>query len=137
MDIRIRWGRIVLAAVLLEVAITAVVLPFGMMYGNPLSADPGARGNTTPYFVSAAVGCAVLGFFFGRWVASKAGSRFALHGLLLGLTAMALYIGLGSLTPGGLPALITAYGPGLYMLFNVLRTLGCWAGGAYQGTRRA
>jgi hypothetical protein len=31
---RIDWGRIVLAAALLEVAITAV-MPFGLIYGNP------------------------------------------------------------------------------------------------------
>ena len=132
----IRWGRIVIAAVLLEVAITAVVLPFGLIYGNPLSADPSQRGNTTPYFVSAAVGCAVLGFVFGRWAASRAGSRFGLHGLLVGVVAMTLYIGLGSLTPGGLPAVVAAYGLALYVLFNLLRTLGCWAGGLYQGRRR-
>ena len=80
MSDRIHWGRIILSAVLLEVAITAVVTPFGMIYGNPLNAQPGQPMNTTPYFVAAGAGCAVLGFLFGRWAAAKAsraGSGFA------------------------------------------------------------
>lgn len=136
MDRRIRWGRIVLAAFLLEVAITAVVLPVGMIYGDPLSAPPGQPINATPYFVAAAAGCAVLGFLFGMWGAAKASSRFSLHGLLVGITAMLLYFGLCSLAPGGLPAVIAAYGLAIYVLLNVLRTLGCWAGGIYLGKRR-
>ena len=136
MDTRIRWGRIVLNAFLLELAISLIVTPFGLIYGNPLNVTPGGPGNTTPYLVSAAVGCAVMGFIFGRWTATKAGSQHALHGLLLGFTAMALYIGLGTLAPGGLSHIITAYGVGLYVLFNVLRTLGCWAGGWWAGRQR-
>lgn len=134
MDDRIRWGRIVLAAVLLEVAITAVVLPVGAIYGNPLNPRPGQ--NTTPYLASAAVGCAVLGFLFGLWGAAKSSSRFALHGLLVGIVATVLYIGGCSLAPGGLPGVIAAYSPALFALFNVLRILGCWAGGIYHGVRR-
>ena len=133
MDTRIRWGRIILAAVLLEIAITAVVMPVGLMFGNPLSTDPAGVGNTTPYFVCAAAGCAIMGFIFGAWAARKAGARHGLHGLLVGITALALYIALGSLAPGGLAAIITAYGLPLYILFNVLRTLGAWTGGMYAG----
>ena len=129
MDTSIRWGRIVVAAILLEIAITALVLPFGMMYGNPLDPQPD-RMNMTPYLVSAAVGCAGFGFVFGRWVARRAGSRVALHGLLVGVVATLLYFGLCSLAPGGLRGVIAAYSPALYATFNVLRILGAWAGGA-------
>ena len=135
MDRRIRWGRVVLAAILLEVAITAVVLPFGLMYGNPLDARPGLPLNTTPYFVAAGVGCAFLGFLFGFWAAAKASSRIALHGLLVGIVATLVYVGLCSLAPGGLPAVIAAYSPALFGLFNVLRILGCWAGGMYCASK--
>jgi hypothetical protein len=133
---RIRWGRVILAAVLLEAAITAVVTPAGLIYGNPLNATPGEPLNTTPYFVSAGVGCAVLGFLFGMWGAAKATSRFGLHGLLVGIVATLLYFGLCSLAPGGLSAVVAAYSLALYALFNVLRILGCWMGGIAQGRRR-
>jgi hypothetical protein len=131
MDHRIRWGRIVLSAFLLEVAITAFVTPFGLIYGNPLNATSGQPMNTTPYFVSAAVGCAGLGFLFGLWTARKASSRPGLHGLLTGIVASVIYFGLCLLAPGGLPAVIAAYSPAIYGLLNVLRTLGCWMGGLY------
>src|SRR5438552_10956495 len=108
------WGRIIVAAVLLEVAITAVVTPFGMIYGNPLAPRPGA--NMTPYLASAAIGCAGLGFLFGWWVARKARSRFALHGLVTGIVATLLYFGLCSLAPGGIAGVIAAYGASLYAL---------------------
>jgi hypothetical protein len=137
MDHRIRWGRVVLAAFLLEVAITAVALPAGMFMGNPMQPPTdGSAVDATGYYVVVAVACAVLGFLFGMWGAAKASSRFGLHGLLVGIAAMLLYFGLCSLAPGGLPGVIAAYGLSMYVLFNALRTAGCWAGGAYLGTRR-
>src|SRR5262245_19860953 len=131
---RIHWIRILLTAFLLEIAITAVVAPFGLIFGNPLNppAD-GTVSNNTPYLAAAAIGCAVLGFLFGKWVARAAGSQHALHGLLLGIVATVMYIGLCSLAPGGIVGVITAYSPALYALFNVLRIGGCWAGGAFAG----
>jgi hypothetical protein len=136
MEGQIRWGRIVMAAVLLEVAISLLVLPFALIFGNPLEPRPGEPLNATPYFVAAAFGCAVLGFLSGFWVASKAASRFALHGLLVGITATLLYFGLCSLAPGGIPGVVAAYSAGLYALFNTLRIVGCWSGGIYLGMRR-
>jgi len=127
----IRWVRVVLTAFLLEVAITALVLPFGFAFGDPIrSAASGPPGRYAPYFVSAAVGCAGLGFLFGRWAARAAGARHALHGLLVGVSATLIYFGLGTLAPGGLAGVIAAYSPGIYALLNVLRIAGCWAGGA-------
>ena len=134
---RIRWVRIVLSAFLLEIAITAVVLPVGMVFGSPLSPTPGEPLNATPYLASAAISCAILGVLFGYWVASKASSRYGVHGLLTGITAMLIYFGLGSLAPGGIPAIVAAYSLSMYVLFNVLRTAGCWIGGLLVARRRA
>jgi hypothetical protein len=131
-----RWGRILLPAVLLEVAITALVAPFGVIFGNPLNDSPNGPANTTPYFVAAALGCAGFGFLFGIFGSAKASSNFALHGLLVGVVATILYIGLCSLAPGGLAAVVTAYGLHMYLLLNILRILGCWSGGAYLGAKR-
>jgi hypothetical protein len=136
---RIRWGRIVLAAVLLEAAITVLVIPFGLLFGNPMSPPADGRTvNTLPYLLAAAAGCAGFGFLFGRWAARESAARAPLHGLLTGIVATVLYIGgMSSLAPGGIAAVVTAYGAGWYVLFNVIRVLGCWLGGASQGRRAA
>ena len=136
MEGQIRWGRIVIAAILLEVAISALVLPFALIFGNPLEPRPGEPLNATPYFIAAGVGCAVFGFLFGVWGASKAASRFGLQGLLVGIVATLLYFGLCSLAPGGIRGVVAGYGAGLYTLFNTLRIVGCWTGGIYLGMRR-
>jgi hypothetical protein len=136
MDTRIRWGWIVLVAFLLEVAITAAVIPVAMISGYPLGEPPDASVNKTPFLTAAALGCALLGFLFGMWAASRAASRYALHGLLTGIVAMLIYFAMCSLSPGGIPAVMAAYGAGMYVLLNVLRTLGCFLGGMYLGKRR-
>jgi putative membrane protein (TIGR04086 family) len=38
--------------------------------------------------------CLVMTFVFGFWVARRAGSRFVLHGTLVGVVAALIYIGL-------------------------------------------
>jgi hypothetical protein len=137
MDNRIRWGRIVLAAFLLEVAITAVALPAGMLMGNPM--QPPADGSTvdaTGYYVVVAIACFVLGAVFGAWAVRGATSGFALQGLLVGLAAMAIYFGLCSLAPGGIAGVIASYGLHMFVIFNVLRTLGCVVGAMYLSKRR-
>jgi hypothetical protein len=137
MDHRIRWGRIILAAFLLEVAITAVALPVGAIFGNPMNIDPSAPpADGTVFYVTVALACFALGAVFGYWGAARSTSQFALHGLLVGLVAMAMYFGLCSLAPGGLAGVIAGYGLTMFVMFNVLRTVGCWAGGMYLGSRR-
>lgn len=133
MDHRIRWGRLILAAFLLEVAITAVALPVGMLFSNPLNTAPGAVVDGTVYFVVVGVACFVLGAVFGNWAAARATSNFALQGLLVGVIAIAMYLGLCSLAPGGLAAVIAGYGATMFVIFNVARTLGCVLGAMRRG----
>jgi hypothetical protein len=131
---RIRWGRIVLAAVLLEIAIIAVAVPVGLIFGNPLSTGANAPpANPTIYYVVVALACLVLGAVFGAWAVRGASSGFAWQGLLVGIIAMALYFGLCSLAPGGLPAVIAGYGPARFVMFNTLRTIGCVGGAVLKG----
>jgi hypothetical protein len=133
MNPRIHWSRIALAAALLELAITALVIPFGVIFGNPLSPSTNRPGaSMLPYLLAAAAGCAVFGFLFGRWAARGTGGRSGLHGLLTGIVATLLYVAMGSVAPGGLTGLVTAYGAGWYVLFNVVRVAGCWIGGMAQ-----
>ena len=127
--------RVIVAAFLLEVAITAVALPVGFIFGNPLQAAGGPPVNGTVYFVVVAIACLVLGVVFGGWAVRKERSGFALKGLLVGVCAMAMYFGLCSLAPGGLAAVIAGYGAPMFVTFNVLRTVGCIVGAIRKGAR--
>jgi hypothetical protein len=129
----IRWGRIVLAAFLLEVAITAVALPVGAVFGNPMNSADGPPVDGTVFRVVVALACFALGAVFGAWAVARATSGFALQGLLVGLVAMGMYFGLCSLAPGGVAGVIAGYGLWVFVMFNVLRTLGCVAGAMYRG----
>ena len=135
----IRWGRIVLAALLLEIALIAVALPVGLAFGNPLDRQPGGLpvdpAGYNVFVVVVGLACLVLGAVFGAWAVARATSRFAVQGLLVGLLAMAIYFGLCSMAPGGLATVIAGYGIPLFVTFNVLRTAGCIGGAIYRGTR--
>lgn len=132
----IHGGRIILAAILLEVAIIAVAVPFGFIFGNPLeSRQGGPPVDATVYYVVVGLACLVLGAVFGAWAVARARSGFALQGLLVGLVAMALYFGLCAAAPGGIAGVIAAYSLAGFVMFNALRTLGCIAGATYRGAR--
>ena len=77
----------------------------------------------------------VLGAVFGAWAVARATSGFGVQGLLVGLVAMAIYLGLCSMAPGGVAAVIAGYGIPLFVTFDVLRTVGCVGGAIYRGAR--
>lgn len=132
----IRWGRIVVAAILLEIAITAVAVPVGFAFGTPMQSEQdGLRVDPTVFNVVVALACFVFGALFGAWAIARATSGFALQGLLVGLVAMALYFGMLAMVPGGIPGVIAAYGVAMFVTFNALRTLGCILGATYRGGR--
>ena len=134
----IRWRRIILAAIQLEIAIIGVAVPVGIVAGNPLSAQPGEPPvDGTVYYVVVALACLLLGAVFGAWSVRGARSGLALQGLIVGLMAMALYLGLCATAPGGIAGVIAGYGLANFVMFNALRTLGCVAGAAYWGRGRA
>ena len=76
------------------------------------------------------------GFIFGAWVARPLTSGFVLHGALTGVLATALYLGLCSIPPNTIPAVVAAYGPFWFFTANGLRIVGAVAGAAYLGRRR-
>jgi putative membrane protein (TIGR04086 family) len=79
---KLRWGRIVVGAVLTEVALIALVIPVRMLAGDA----------AILYIVAPA--CFIATFVFGWWVARKADSNFILHGALVGVLASLIYIAL-------------------------------------------
>jgi zinc transporter ZupT len=118
----------------MELLLLVVLTPVGIVFGSPFIADSGGPSpNFTVFFVSVAAGCLVAGALFGLWVARPLSSRFALHGLLAGIGGTLLYLGLCSIPPATIPAVIAGYGPFWFFLSNGLRIVGATIGAAYRG----
>jgi len=80
---RIRWLRVAVAAVLVELVLLVVALPLNM------SADGRA------VLAAIVVPLCIAGTFSGGWWAvRKAGALFVIHGLLVGALAALIYAGL-------------------------------------------
>jgi len=105
---QMRWLRIIVGAVLAEVALFAVVVALNFLPNGAAA---------LPYIVVPA--CVLATFAGGRWVARAAGQRLVLHGLLVGALAALIY---GALTWK------TAI-PTVYVVANWLKLAGGAAGG--------
>jgi putative membrane protein (TIGR04086 family) len=103
----IRWGWILLGSFLAELAVFLIVIPLSLLAGQKsllYSAPPASFAAT---------------FVFGIWVARKASGRRALHGALVGVGAMLIYIGISFGQPE----------PIAYIIAHALKVLGGTAGG--------
>jgi hypothetical protein len=130
----IRWGRVALAAFLMELLLAIVLTPVGLVFGSPFIAGSGGPSpDFTVFFVSVAAGCLVAGALFGRWVARPLSSQFALHGLLAGVGGTLIYLAMCSIPPSNIPAVIAGYGPFWFFLSNGLRIVGATMGATYRG----
>jgi hypothetical protein len=107
---KIRWGLALLGGFLAEVGIFAV-MPIALQFGDRV-----------PLYVIPPT-CLVMTFVFAFWVGRRAGSRFVLHGTLVGLVAALIYIGL---TVGQTLPLA-------YVVSHFLKVLGGMAGGFAAG----
>ena len=76
----VRWGWVVLGALLANVAVTLLVVPIALIDGQE------RLGYVAP--PAAFIGVLVV----AQWIARKAPQRAVLHGLLVGLVAMLIYI---------------------------------------------
>lgn len=109
----IRWGWILLGGFLAELAVFAIVIPLSLLAGQAslvYSAPPASFAAT---------------FLFGIWVARKASQRRLLHGALVGVVAMLIYVGMSLGRPE----------PIAYVIAHVLKVLGGAAGG-FVATKR-
>jgi putative membrane protein (TIGR04086 family) len=104
---QIRWVRILVAAVLIEVALLAIAIPLNM------------SANGRALLLMLVIPLCVVGTFIGGWwTAQKAGRLWLLHGLLVGVVAALVY---GALTwKVSLPA--------AYIVANYLKLVGGAAG---------
>ena len=104
---RIHWGRVLMGGFLAEVAIFVVAVAVLLLFGERavLYALPPTS--------------LVMTFLFAVRVGQRIESRFVLHGLLLGVVATLLYVGLTLARPE----------PFLYLVAHGLKILGGGVGG--------
>ena len=104
---QIRWVRILVAAVLIEVALLAIAIPLNMS----------ANGRALLLILVIPL-CVVGTFIGGWWTAQKAGALWLLHGLLMGVVAALIY--------GALTWKVSL--PTAYIVANYLKLVGGAAG---------
>lgn len=113
-SLRIRWLRVLIGGLFVEASLFAVVIPVLKTFGQ----------HALLYVVP--VASLVMSFVFGLWVGRRVESRFVLHGMLVGIVATLLYVGMTRAQPE----------PFAYLLAHGLKMLGGAAGGFVAGHRR-
>jgi hypothetical protein len=112
---KIHWVRILIGGFLAEALLILMVIPISIKFGQH------------PLLWVAPVGSLVTCSLFGWWVGRGAGSRFAVHGLLVGVVAMLIYIAVTRAQPE----------PLAYVIAHGLKLAGGAGGGWMAGRGRA
>jgi hypothetical protein len=104
---RIHWVRVLLGGFLAELSVFMVVIPVFLLAGQ----------RAIPYaaLLGSLVGC----FLFALWVGRRVNSLVVLHGILVGVVATLLYVGLT----------LGRHEPLAYLVAHGLKILGGAAGG--------
>jgi hypothetical protein len=110
----IQWGRIVLAAFLMELVLFAIAIPLNLS---------GAR-RVALYVVPPAA--LIVTFAFTVWLGRGISSKLILHGVLIGVVGTLMYVGLTRAKPE----------PWQYVLANALKIVGGAVGGMALARRR-
>ena len=114
----IRWGRVVLLALALEVVLFATLLPIQPLLSPRM------------WLVAVMIGAVVFSYAAG-WLAGRGlTARAALHGFLVGAIETVIYLALNIFGPGGIAVAIGVYGLPLFVLLNVAKVAASTAGGA-------
>ena len=121
---KIHWIRAFVAALLVEAVLVVITIPITRVVSMEAFVP----------FVGPV--CFVVAFPFGMWAVKKAESGFVLHGVLVGVIATLMYLGLVLQQLGSLAPVIALYGPFLFFLANALKILGCVTGAYAAGRRR-
>jgi hypothetical protein len=93
----IRWKRVILAAVLSEAGVIAVLLAAVAMYRSLIApglpdAEYQGLGARIGYYVAPTAG-AVTTFLMALWTGRKLNSRYVAHGVWVGLVSVILTLG--------------------------------------------
>jgi hypothetical protein len=104
---RIHWLRVLLGGFLAEVSVIALVIPVSLLFGQHA------------LLYAAPLASLLTCFLFALWVGRRIESRFVLHGILVGVVATLIYVGLTRGRPE----------PLVYLVAHALKILGGAAGG--------
>lgn len=113
----IRWMRVILGALLLELVLVVTLVPLSLV-------------NMTLFLTAVPIGVFVFGYLVSWWILRKVPSAPMLHGALIGIVATAMYLALVFAQPGGFAAAVGTYGVPLLWFSQALRIAGCMAGAA-------
>jgi hypothetical protein len=111
---RLHWVRILIGGFLAEALLILIVIPINMKWGQH------------PLLWVAPVGSLVTCFLLAWWVGRGLESRFILHGFLVGVVAMLIYLALTRLQPE----------PMAYVIAHGLKLLGGVCGGLMAGLKK-
>jgi hypothetical protein len=128
---RIQWLRVLLGGFLIEVVLAVVLLGGFAVVGVKI-----ADGVSSTSAVIIGVVCVAAAFLIAWWLGRGIEDHLVVHGLLMGLAATTLYLGLvvGS---GQLSSALAAYGPATFVTLNAIRVLGAVFGGVASERGRA
>jgi hypothetical protein len=128
---QIRWGRIVVGAIAIEVLLIVAAIPLFAVFDNPfIEGASNPEGHYTPIFVTIAIAAFLIGALCGWWVARPLSSQRALHGALAGIVATVMYLVICSIPPNTIGAVYAAYGAFWFLTANGLRIVGATVGAA-------
>jgi hypothetical protein len=113
----IRWIRIIMGALLLEVVLLVTLVPLSFV-------------NMTLFLTAVPIGVFVFGYLVSWWILRTLPSAPMLHGALIGIVATAMYLCLVFAQPGGFAAAVSTYGVPLFWFSQAMRIAGCVAGAA-------
>ena len=115
---KIHWARVVIAAFVLELVLFATLIPIQLAFGM------------RAFLIAVPIGVFVEAFLITRWFLRRVQFRTLLHGLLIGVIATLIYLGLALGTSGSLQPIIDVYGPFMAVFGNLLRIAGALLGAA-------
>jgi putative membrane protein (TIGR04086 family) len=111
---KVHWGRIIAAGLLAEIALILAIVPLGLRLGDAFLRYTAPPGSFVTCFLAA------------LWASRKITSRFVLHGILIGVVAMIVYLALTRFKPE----------PLAYVIAHVLKLAGGATGGYVAERRR-
>ena len=131
----IRWLRVVVGAIVLELTLVAVLVPIGAIFGAPPGLGRNETQHAAVFLTAVPVACFVLGYIAGRIVTRRVSAHVVAHGLLVGVVATTFYLTMSSLNPRGLSAVIAAYGTIHFWGTQILRIAGSTLSGVRANVR--
>jgi hypothetical protein len=111
----IQWGRVVLAAFLMELVLFAIAVPLNLS----------GRGRVNLYVIPPAA--LIATFAITVWLGRRIKSKFVVHGVLIGIVGTLMYVALTRAHPE----------PWQYLVANALKVIGGAAAGVVLARRQS